>query len=140
MAAIHAGCFPPDARWDAAALASLAAQPGAFALIDPDGGFVLGRVAGDEAEILMLAVLPERRRQGRARALLRAAMRQGAGAGARALFLEVAQANGAALALYAGEGFRPVGHRPAYYAGGGDALVLRRALDEAETVGQGAFP
>lgn len=135
LAAIHAACFPPAERWDAIALATLSAQPGAVALLDPAGGFVLLRVAADEAEILTLAVLPGLRRQGRGRALLRAAGARAAALGAGALFLEVAPGNAAARALYAAEGFRPVGRRRGYYPGGGDAVVLRRALDEASLSG-----
>jgi [ribosomal protein S18]-alanine N-acetyltransferase len=49
--------------------------------------------------------------------------------GAGAMFLEVAAANGPALALYAREGFTEVGRRRRYYSDGTDALVLRRDLD-----------
>lgn len=139
LAAIHAACFPPAERWDERAMASLLAQPGVFGLIDPEGGCVLARIAADEAEILTLAVVPERRRQGRGRALLDAARREAAQAGALALFLEVAEDNAAALALYAAQGFGPVGRRRAYYPGGGDALVLRGTLD-ARRRGEQAVP
>jgi ribosomal-protein-alanine N-acetyltransferase len=44
------------------------------------------------------------------------------------MFLEVAEANAAARALYAAAGFAEVGRRRRYYADGGDALVLRRGL------------
>lgn len=128
LAAIHAAAFPPGARWGADAMALQLGLPGAFGLIDPDGGMVLARVAADEAEILTIAVLPELRRQGRARALLEAAAAKAAAAGAVSLFLEVAQANAAARALYAAAGFAPVGRRRGYYGPGADALVLRRAL------------
>ncbi len=140
MAAIHAACFPPCERWDAGSLGVLAAQPGAAALIDPEGGFVLLRLAADEAEILTLAVLPALRRRGRGRALLRAAAALARARGARALFLEVAGDSPAALALYDSEGFREVGRRAGYYAHGADALVLRRALDVRAADGHGSRP
>jgi ribosomal-protein-alanine N-acetyltransferase len=41
------------------------------------------------------------------------------------LFLEVAEPNMAARALYAGAGAKDVGRRRRYYADGADALVLR---------------
>ena len=47
--------------------------------------------------------------------------------GASEAFLEVAEDNRAARALYARGGWAPVGRRPGYY-GGGDALILRRGL------------
>lgn len=124
LAALHAGSFP-DA-WDAAAIAALLATPGAFAFAHEDG-FVLARVAGDEAEILTLAVAPPARGRGLGRALLQAVISRATQAGAASLFLEVGADNPAALALYAGLGFGRVGMRKAYY-NGRDALVLRLSL------------
>ena len=128
MAAIHHAAFPPGARWGAAALALQLGLPGGFGFIDPAGGVVLARVAADEAEILTLAVAPGARRQGRARALLSAAMARAAAAGALSMALEVGAANTAAQALYRAAGFTPVGRRTRYYPGGEDALVMRAAL------------
>ena len=123
MAAIHAAAFPPGQRWDAAALASLLDMPGTFGWLDPRGGLVLARCAGGEAEILTLAVAPELRRQGVARALLGGVLAATAPA---PVFLEVAADNHPALALYAATGFAACGRRRAYYGAGRDALVLRR--------------
>lgn len=135
LAALHALAFPPDERWDAAAFAAQLALPGVVGLIDPSGGMVLARVAADEAEILTLCVAPEARRRGAARALLEAAADWAANAGAGAMFLEVADGNLAARALYAACGYREVGRRRRYYPGGEDALVLRRALTPAAATG-----
>jgi ribosomal-protein-alanine N-acetyltransferase len=128
LAAIHAASFPVAERWDAPAFATLLSQPGVFARIDPAGGLVLGRVAADEAEILTIAVAPKLRRQGRARALLAAAIGIAAAAGARALFLEVGAGNAAARALYAAAGLREVAERRNYYPRGETAIVLRADL------------
>jgi ribosomal-protein-alanine N-acetyltransferase len=128
LAALHAASFA--ASWDAAAIAALLATPGAFAFHHGDG-FVLARVAEDEAEILTLAVLPEKRGQGLGRALLQAAIARAQELGAQSVFLEVGADNPSALALYAGLGFAKVGVRKGYYAsasGGSDALVLRLPL------------
>jgi len=84
-------------------------------------------VAGGEAEILTLAVVPQARGQGLGRALLHAAIAQSEALGAEAVFLEVGADNPHALALYAGLGFAKVGLRNAYYTSG-DALVLRLPL------------
>ena len=59
---------------------------------------------------------------------LRAAGEAAAARGANTLFLEVARSNTAAQALYAGQGFAPVGVRRRYYADGGDAMILRSIL------------
>ena len=128
LAALHAASFPDP--WDAAAIAALLATPGTFAFSDPEG-FVLARIAGDEAEILTLAVAPRARGRGLGRALLQAAIARARQLGAVAMFLEVGVDNPAALALYSGLGFARVGARKAYYAAGhgsGDALVLRLPL------------
>ncbi|MDE2583284.1 MAG: GNAT family N-acetyltransferase [Rhodospirillales bacterium] len=128
MAAIHAESFPAGEAWDGSAFAAQLAQPGVFGRLDPQGGLVLARIAGDEAEILTLGVVPASRRRGLGRALLAAALAEAAARGARRVFLEVAVANQPALALYAAAGFTPVGRRRGYYADGQDALVLSAVL------------
>jgi ribosomal-protein-alanine N-acetyltransferase len=132
MAAIHAAAFPPTQRWGADALALQLGLPGAFGLLAGPDGFVLARVAADEAEILTLAVVPSARRRGLARDMLKAALARAAQSGAAAMLLEVADTNTAARALYAGLGFIQVGLRRGYYAQGMDALVLRLDLIPAE--------
>jgi ribosomal-protein-alanine N-acetyltransferase len=89
---------------------------------------VLARVAAGEAEILTLAVVPGARRRGLGAALMQAALARAAEAGAREMFLEVAEGNEAARRLYGALGFAGVGRRPRYYSDGRDALVLRRSL------------
>ena len=122
LAAIHGETFPPGECWDGPAFHSLLATPGAFGLLHEDGGFVLLRQAGGEAEVLTLAVTPASRRQGIARSLLAAAVARVAGP----VFLEVAADNVAALGLYQDGGFVPCGRRRDYYGPGRDAVVLRR--------------
>ncbi len=131
LARLHAEAFASP--WSAEALIALLRSPGVAGFVeDAFGGFALMRTAADEAEILTLAVVPSRRRSGLARALLSAAAAAAADDGAGRLFLEVADDNQPALALYASEGFTVAGRRPNYYARAGgprvDALVLMRLL------------
>jgi [ribosomal protein S18]-alanine N-acetyltransferase len=91
-------------------------------------GFIMSRLAADEAEILSVAIAPARRGCGLSRPLLDHHLRSLAGLGARAVFLEVDEHNAPACRLYAGAGFREVGRRQGYYTGGATALVLRRDL------------
>jgi len=96
-------------------------------------GFVLSRLAADEAEILTVAVARTHRRQGIGRDLMEAVMRELHGARASHLMLEVDETNLPAVALYRRLGFSQVGKRPGYYAGtqgkpATGALVMRRDL------------
>ena len=112
LAERHAEAF--DAPWSASAFADLLAQPG----VVPEGeggGFILIRVVADEAEILTLAVSPHARRRGVGGRLVRTAAARAARLGAARLFLEVAEDNGPARALYDGLGFETTGRRPRYY-------------------------
>jgi len=137
LASLHALTF--DDPWSAAAFETLLASPGVFALTartdNGAAGLILARAVVDEAEILTLATAPSHRRRGVGRALVEASAGAAAAAGARAVFLEVAADNAAALALYAGAGFVAVGRRRGYYARGAsriDAVVLRRDLNTGD--------
>ena len=130
LAALHAEAF--DAPWDAAAFESLLGQAGVHLAEAPDG-FILMRTVADEAEILTLAVRPAARRRGIGADLIARGAAGAAARGATRLFLEVADDNAAARALYARAGFAEAGRRPRYYARADgsrrDALLL--ALDLA---------
>lgn len=86
-----------------------------------------------EAQILNLSVVPDMRRQGLGRTLLRRFIDDAHRLGAEQVFLEVRVSNTSAIALYHSEAFAPVARRVAYYpaapgATREDALVMRRAL------------
>lgn len=128
MARLHARCFagnPPP--WSAAAFSAACTAPETLLLTQPDA-FLIGRVVAGEAELLTLAVAPEARRHGHARALCAEFAAQARLLGAAAAFLEVASDNEAARGLYAGCGWRQVGVRRGYYGDGVDALTLRLDL------------
>ena len=134
LAEIHASAF--DRPWSAAEIAALLDSPGTLALQSSGDrkGFVMVRALAGEAEILTLAVAPEGRRQGQARALMQAAIVQALARQAETLFLEVAADNAAALGLYEGLGFEMAGRRKGYYDRGAaspriDALVMRLCLN-----------
>jgi [ribosomal protein S18]-alanine N-acetyltransferase len=93
-------------------------------------GFILSRLAADEAEILSVAVTSSRRGRGLARRLLDLNLRRLAGLGTYAVFLEVDEGNVPARRLYQRAGFRDVGRREGYYSAGkgAAALILRRDL------------
>jgi ribosomal-protein-alanine N-acetyltransferase len=79
----------------------------------------------DELHINNIAVAPEMRRQGIARALLRHALGEAARHGARRATLEVRRSNEVAQRLYAGFGFSMSGVRRGYYSSPvEDALIF----------------
>jgi ribosomal-protein-alanine N-acetyltransferase len=93
-----------------------------------------------EAQILNLSVVPDCRRAGLGRALLRRFVATARERGAEQCFLEVRGSNVGAIALYAGEGFQPIARRQGYYPPTAttpreDALVMRRALGVAANDG-----
>lgn len=128
LSAIHSRAFPSDEFWDERIIAGQLSQPGVFGLLDERGGMLLARLAADEAEILTVAVVPERRQQGFGAALIQAAAAEARARGALKMFLEVSTRNPAARGLYQQLGFAQVGRRKGYYADGSDALVLSKDL------------
>ncbi|TAL04298.1 MAG: ribosomal-protein-alanine N-acetyltransferase [Rhodospirillaceae bacterium] len=131
LAQLHATSFP--APWTEEDFALFLRQPGMAAWAagyENPSGFILVRSAGEEAEILTIAVAPPARRHGVGRILLRHAQEQLRGLGVASLFLEVATNNQAALGLYNVLGFVVCGKRRNYYrntvnASGNDATVMR---------------
>ena len=102
-------------------------SPFGLYLVLEENGVIFGHVGvklvADEAHVTTLAVRPERRRQGFARALIEAALDDPASADARRAYLEVRPSNLAARALYVSLGFVETGIRPGYY-GDEDALLM----------------
>src|SRR5262249_51779356 len=95
-------------------------------------GFILSRIAADEAEILSVAVEPATRGRGLAGDVLNLPLTSLAGPGGPPRFLEVARGKVFVRPLYRRAGFGEVGRREAYYPNPGRApsaaLVLRRDL------------
>ncbi|MCI6909151.1 MAG: ribosomal protein S18-alanine N-acetyltransferase [Clostridiales bacterium] len=125
-AAVEAACFSDP--WSVRELRKSAASP--FTVLRAavaDGriaGYLCASVIFDESEILRVAVLPEYRRLGVARALLRAFFEEFP---KNATFLEVRASNIPALALYRSEGFSRTGIRRGYYEHPAeDAVCMRR--------------
>lgn len=83
----------------------------------------------DEGEIANLAVSPFARRTGVARELLSALYTAAKERGVLSITLEVRESNHAAIALYEGEGFVPVGKRKNFYTRPlEDALLMTKEI------------
>jgi ribosomal-protein-alanine N-acetyltransferase len=128
LAATHARAFAGQGRaWSAAEFAALLASPHRLVTGDARSD-ALGRVIAEEAELLPLATDPGHRRQGRARACLSAFATAARARGAVVAFLEVAEDNTAALALYGAAGFTEIARRAGYYPGSRAAVVMHKHL------------
>lgn len=95
-------------------------------------GFVVVRVAVDEAEILTITVGRARRGSGYGRMLMEEALRRLYRERVATCFLEVNRDNARAVGLYRALGFEEVGARQGYYpsaaGSNGVALVMRLQL------------
>jgi ribosomal-protein-alanine N-acetyltransferase len=134
LAALHARSFTTPRPWSAAEFAAFLGDPLAFLLVEGDAGFLLGRAAAGEAELLTLAVAPEARNRGLGLRLVSRFLYQARLRGAEVAFLEVAADNAPARAVYGRGGFRETGRRPGYYRDADgrpvDALVMTRVLTD----------
>jgi ribosomal-protein-alanine N-acetyltransferase len=93
-------------------------QVRSLAIDDDEGrlvGYAMSVRAGDEGEILNIAVDEPARGHGAARAMLEDLIDDLRRNGVRQVFLEVRRSNEAAIGLYKAAGFRPLGVRPGYY-------------------------
>ena len=92
-------------------------------------GFALGRIVGDEAELLLLAVDRSSQGKGVGQMLLDRFAAVATSKGAEQLHLEVREGNHA-VSLYRRNGYREVGRRRNYYSGRDgqlfDALTLAK--------------
>ncbi len=136
LAALHTHAFRHG--WPATEIEALIADPTVTVVVARQGrtplprrpvGFVMVRAAADEAEILTVAVAPAWRGRGVGRLMMDETIRRLYFMRVASLFLEVDEGNGPALSLYRHLGFREVGRRANYYAGGtANALVMRADL------------
>lgn len=94
-------------------------------------GFILARLVAGEAEILTVVTAKNTRRSGIGHALVSSVLRHLHHVRAETVFLEVDEANSAAIVLYKRFGFAEVARRPSYYdtpQGKSAALVMRLDL------------
>lgn len=121
---LHAQCFP-NKPWTAADFADL--KKSGCDIIASQNGFIVYRATLDEAEIITIGVAPGARRGGIAAAMLTIAEEDLKKRGIKKIFLEVAQDNAAARALYDRHEYKQIGRRPKYYDGV-DAILMEKVL------------
>ena len=118
VAALERACFSEP--WSAAALAEELDNPHAVFRVAVEGGSLLGYVGMhhlvDEGFVTNVAVSPDARRRGVARALLAELAAYGREHGLYRITLEVRVGNVAARTLYESEGYTLDGIRPKFYS------------------------
>jgi ribosomal-protein-alanine N-acetyltransferase len=126
-------CFPPGISYSKPELRSYIRRQGAFTLVATDtdqdtvAGFIVAQ-NGAIGHVITIDVDPSARRAGVGSLLLRVAENRLRSVGARAVGLETAVDNVAALAFYKRHGYNVVRTWPRYYSNGVDALVMRKEL------------
>src|SRR4051812_1493838 len=133
LVAIERRCFSDP--WTETSFREALESPWTFGLVAHGrpgmAGYLIGREVAGTGEVLNLAVSPDFRRRGVARALLRAGLAALRNRRVEEVYLEVRESNHSAQALYLSSGFRRVGQRAAYYRNPKeDALVLWLPLEQ----------
>ena len=125
LAEIERACF--HAPWSENALREELGK-GLFLVAEDENQTVCGYVGCqtvlDEGYITNVAVSPDFRRQGIARALIEALLAKARENGLAFVTLEVRESNAPAIALYTGAGFAPVGKRKNFYSNPTENAVL----------------
>ena len=122
-------CFTTP--WSEKSIASELTNIYALWLVAEDQDVVVGYIGSQlshpEADVMNVAVTPDRRREGIAEVLVDSLITELKRIGCSSLTLEVRASNEPAKALYETLGFSQVGRRPNYYRNPKeDALILRK--------------
>jgi len=130
---IDQDCFPPGIAYSRQELKIYVRRRGSFTIIAEETGS--GKLAGFlvaygglTGHIITIDVIAEARRSGVGTQLLRAAEERLRAGGSKAVGLETAVDNSAALTFYKRHGYHVVRTWPRYYSNGVDALVLTKTL------------
>jgi [ribosomal protein S18]-alanine N-acetyltransferase len=126
-------CFPPGIAYSRQELKSYIRHRGSFTLVadDPEQGKIQGFLvahSGATGHVVTIDVIASARRSGVGSLLLQAAEAKLQSAGSRAVGLETAVDNLAALSFYKRHGYNVIRTSPRYYSNGVDALVLKKQL------------
>lgn len=137
-------CFPPGIAYSKRELKAYIQEKGAFTLIAEGGakiaedkaknartitaaGFIVA-YHGPTGHVITIDVIAAARRSGVGSLLLQAAEERLRAGGSRAVGLETAVDNLAALSFYKRHGYSVIRTWPRYYSNGLDALVMRKEL------------
>ena len=131
-------CFPPGIAYSKPELKAYVRHRGSFTLVAESAaasgnetavaaGFIVVH-GGPAGHVITIDVIPSARRSGVGSLLLLAAEERLRAAGSRAVGLETAVDNLAALSFYKRHGYSVIRTWPRYYPNGVDALVMNKEL------------
>jgi ribosomal-protein-alanine acetyltransferase len=137
IAAIEAASFSADRFSRHNLRRMLASRSAAFLLAEADGAalgyaLILFRDRAGAARLYSIAIAPEARGLGLAKALIEAVEACAISRGADRLRLEVRASNKAAIGLYATSGFSILKESPGYYDDGETAVKMEKRLSAEE--------
>ena len=126
-------CFPPGIAYSKPELKAYVRHRGSFTLVatNSDDGKAAGFIVvheGPTGHVITIDVIAAARRSGVGSVLLQAAEDRLRATGSRAVGLETAVDNLAALSFYKRRGYSVVRTWPRYYSNGVDALVMKKDL------------
>ncbi|MEX0348738.1 MAG: GNAT family N-acetyltransferase [Paracoccaceae bacterium] len=131
MAQTHAAAFTGSRPWSSAEFEALLANRFTHKAGDARC-FAVFTLIGDQVELLTIATHPDAQRQGLARRCMELWQSEAAANGAQRAFLDVAEDNSAAIALYEACGYAKCGVRRGYYLREAglkvDAIAMERPL------------
>lgn len=132
-------CFPPGISYSERELMAFISEPDVFTLVGLDKvsgevqGFIVVQM-GRTGHVITIDVSPRARRSGVGSLLMNGAEERLRVSGARAVGLETAVDNAAALSFYKRHGYSVVRTWPRYYSNGVDALVLKKQLNAIKRI------
>ncbi len=141
--AVEKSAFSKPERWSKQSWAAELEQVNRLVLISREADEIEAvacfSVLGDTAELLRIAVHPDRRQRGIARRLVGIGKEWAEAAGADRMLLEVRHDNDAALAMYQTTGFEPIAKRRDYYGPQRDAVVMECRLPKRDLMQHGRW-
>ncbi|MFQ6778397.1 MAG: ribosomal protein S18-alanine N-acetyltransferase [Alphaproteobacteria bacterium] len=124
---LYALCFPDKkTKWTKQDFLDL--KNSGAEIIASQNSFIVWRNVFDEAELIIIGVAPAARRTGTASALLKIMEEDAKKSGVKKIFLEVAERNIPAKALYEKNGYKQIAIRKNYYEDGDNAIIMNKGI------------
>ena len=131
MAQLHHAEPTGQRAWSEAEFSAMLSASNSLS-VTCDNGFAVGQVILDEAELFLIMIKPEHRKQGVGHRILTTFEQHAFQNAVRRIILEVADTNEAARALYSANGYQQIAVRKNYYTfpngNHADAIIMEKHL------------